>query len=302
MTLPHPGDPSAHGPQPPRPAQPPVHGVMADPVRPHTPPPGPGPEAATPAYGTPVWPDTPPQAYWPAETAPLPPVPPAPVQDLGLLAQPHAKGQRGRDGGEGGAPGGKRTGGGSRRRRFPTVLAGTGTVVAVGTVALAVGMLSRSVESDTVLLDAKPSAPAASVLPTTPAESASPSAAPTRPASRSASPSASKSTSASPTASAPSTAAAAPAAPPATASPSRSATGSPSPSKAPTLRQGDSGPEVERMQRLLAADGVYGGRITGRFDNRTKEAVAEFQWRNEIYTDGYGVYGPATRKALERTA
>ncbi|MEV4194649.1 hypothetical protein AB0J65_25120, partial [Streptomyces toxytricini] len=182
MTLPHPGDPSAHAQQPPHPAQPPVHGVMADPARPHTPPPGPGhghgADAATPAYGIPVWPDTPPQAYWPAETAPLPPVPPAPVQDLGLLAQPHTKGQRG--GGGGGAPGGKRTGGGSRRRRFPTVLAGTGTVVAVGTVALAVGMLSRSVESDTVLLDAKPSAPAASVLPTNPAESASPSAAPTR--------------------------------------------------------------------------------------------------------------------------
>ncbi|AXE26232.1 peptidoglycan-binding protein [Streptomyces globosus] len=181
------------------------------------------------------------------------------------------------------------------------MLAGTGTVVAVGTVALAMGMLSRSVESDTVLLDAKPSAPAASVLPTTPTESASPSAAPTRSASRSASPRASKSASPSPTASAPSTAAA-PAAPPTTPSPSRSATGSASPSKAPILRQGDSGPEVEKMQRLLAANGVYRGRITGRFDSRTKEAVAEFQWRNDIYDDGYGVYGPATRKALERTA
>ncbi|MHC6628475.1 peptidoglycan-binding domain-containing protein [Streptomyces globosus] len=299
MTLPHPGDPAARAQHPPHPAQPPVHGVMAAPGRPHTPPPGTGPEASTPAYGIPVWPDTPPQAYWPAETAPLPPVPPAQVQDLGLLAQPHTHRETG--GGGGGGPRGKRTGGGSRRRRFPTVLAGTGTVVAVGTVALAMGMMSRSVESDTVLLDAKPSAPAASVLPTSPAESASPSAAPTRSASRSASPKASKSASPSPTASAPSTAAA-PAAPPTTPSPGRSATGSASPSKAPVLRQGDSGPEVERMQRLLAADGVYGGRINGRFDSRTKEAVAEFQWRNDIWDDGYGVYGPATRKALERTA
>ncbi|RSS79660.1 hypothetical protein EF903_31130, partial [Streptomyces sp. WAC05292] len=172
MTLPHPGDPAARAQHPPHPAQPPVHGVMAAPGRPHTPPPGTGPEASTPAYGIPVWPDTPPQAYWPAETAPLPPVPPAQVQDLGLLAQPHTHRETG--GGGGGGPRGKRTGGGSRRRRFPTVLAGTGTVVAVGTVALAMGMMSRSVESDTVLLDAKPSAPAASVLPTSPAESASP--------------------------------------------------------------------------------------------------------------------------------
>ncbi|MFC6483534.1 peptidoglycan-binding protein [Streptomyces goshikiensis] len=35
------------------------------------------------------------------------------------------------------------------------------------------------------------------------------------------------------------------------------------------------------------------------YDDRTENAVSEFQWRHEIVDDPWGVYGPATRKALE---
>ncbi|MGW2997629.1 peptidoglycan-binding domain-containing protein, partial [Streptomyces sp. NPDC001193] len=187
--------------------------------------------------------------------------------------------------------------GGTRRRRLPTILAGAGTVVAVGTAALALGMLPRSGDSDTVLLDAKPSAPAASVAPagpTQPAATRSPSRSSSASASASASPSASKS--ASPSASPTASRSSAPPSP----SPSTTASRAPSsaPPKAPTLRYGDAGPEVEKMQRLLAGQGYYRGRINGKFDSRTENAVSDFQWQNGI-DDDWGVYGPQTRQALE---
>ncbi|MFD7629862.1 peptidoglycan-binding protein [Streptomyces sp. NPDC059851] len=276
-------------PVPPMPPAQPVYGAVADPAHAHThghahAEPGTGPQAdATPAYGTPaVWPDAPPQASWPAETAPLTPVP----QDLGELGT-----LRGRGGGGGGAPG-KRSSSGSRRRRLPTVLAGAGTVVAVGTAALALGMLPRSAESDTVLLDAKPSGPAASVLPTDPTQVPS-SAAPSPKASASKSAAPSKSASASPSGSRSS----------ASGSPSpsapRAASSSPAAPKAPTLRHGDSGAEVEKLQRLLAAQGLYRGKYTGKYDDRTENAVAWFQWQYDIEGDPEGVYGPQTRTVLE---
>ncbi|MFI5617530.1 peptidoglycan-binding protein [Streptomyces sp. NPDC051567] len=65
------------------------------------------------------------------------------------------------------------------------------------------------------------------------------------------------------------------------------------------LRYGDSGPEVERLQRLLAARHLYWGRIDGTFDGRVERAVADFQRRNGIHEDGWGVYGPRTRRAME---
>ncbi|MFF1336872.1 peptidoglycan-binding protein [Streptomyces sp. NPDC058290] len=281
VTLPDPGQ--SDDPPPPQP----VRGVVAGPAggyaRPAEAPPG----DDTPAYGIPVsaWPDAPPQALWPAET----------VQ---LGAAVPAAGTRG-GGRRGGGPE-KRTGP-SRRRRLPTVLAGAGTVVAIGTAALALGMLPRSGDSDTVLLDAKPSAPAASLAPAGPTPSAATSS-PSRSASASASPSASASKSASPSASPTASRSAAPAPPTPSASPSSSKPSAPAPPPpAPTLRYGDSGTEVEKMQRLLAGQGVYRGRINGRFDDRTEKAVSDFQWRNEIWDDPDGVYGPQTRRALEGT-
>ncbi|MCX4525673.1 MULTISPECIES: peptidoglycan-binding protein [unclassified Streptomyces] len=66
-----------------------------------------------------------------------------------------------------------------------------------------------------------------------------------------------------------------------------------------SLQYGDAGPEVERLQRLLASAHVYRGKFNGKFDDRTENAVSTFQWEHDIDEDPWGVYGPATRKALE---
>ncbi|MEU2389928.1 peptidoglycan-binding domain-containing protein [Streptomyces sp. NPDC007369] len=177
---------------------------------------------------------------------------------------------------------------------MPTVLAGAGTVVAVGTAALALSMLPRSAESDTVLLDAKPTGPASSVVPTDPATTpSSADRSPKASASKSAAPS--KSASPSPSASRSS----APASSPSPSSAPRTASSSPAAPKGTTLRHGDSGPEVEKLQRLLAAEGLYRGKFNGKYDDRTENAVAWFQWENDIEGDPAGVYGPQTRKVLE---
>ncbi|MEW2415371.1 peptidoglycan-binding protein [Streptomyces sp. NPDC046866] len=268
LTLPDRGLPVSGPAEPPQPTPAYAHAGVA------------GSEDATPAYGTPaVWPDTPPQASWPPGTAPL-------------HTEPHDLGELGVLTGAGPAQGrdsGRRSAAPSRRRRLPTVLAGAGTVVAVGTVALVLGMLSHSGESDTVLLDAKPSTEAVDVAPVGPPQptetrSAAPSRSAPAPASKSASPSRSASR---PPGQSPSPSASRPASTP------------PPPQKAPTLKYGDSGPEVEKMQRLLAAQGLYRGKINSRFDDRTERAVSEFQWYNDIQGDPWGVYGPETRKALE---
>ncbi|MFJ3170580.1 peptidoglycan-binding protein [Streptomyces roseus] len=281
MTLPEPGQ--AEGPPPPQP----VRGVVAGPAGRYVggapTPPG----EDTPAYGIPVaWPDSPPQAGWPAETARLRPVEPA----GGVSGAAGAAGAAGADASR------PRP---SRKRRLPTVLAGAGTLVAVGSVALALGMLPPSGESETVLLDAKPSAPAVSVAPAGPTQSAA-TRAPSRSASpsASASPSPSASKSASPSASPSPSRSSAPPSPTPSTSTSRPQSPPPPAPKGPTLRYGDSGPEVEKMQRLLAGRGYYRGRINGRFDSRTENAVSDFQWQNGI-DDDWGVYGPPTRTALE---
>ncbi|MFE2880922.1 peptidoglycan-binding protein [Streptomyces roseus] len=227
-----------------------------------------------------AWPDSPPQTGWPAETARLGQVDPA-------------------GGVTGGAGTAARRPRSSRKRRLPTVLAGAGTLVAVGSVALALGMLPHSGESDTVLLDAKPSAPAASAVPvgpTQPAATRGPSRSASPSASASPSPSASKS--ASPSASPSASRTSAPPSPTPSTSTSRPQSPPPPAPKGPTLRYGDSGPEVEKMQRLLAGRGYYRGRINGKFDSRTENAVSDFQWQNGI-DDDWGVYGPQTRQALE---
>ncbi|MFD9555923.1 peptidoglycan-binding protein [Streptomyces sp. NPDC059990] len=74
---------------------------------------------------------------------------------------------------------------------------------------------------------------------------------------------------------------------------------SPPPSPPPILRFGDSGPEVEVLQRLLAGKGLYKGKIHGRFDRGVRQALSKFQLALGIEDDGWGTYGPATRRALE---
>ncbi|WP_106982709.1 MULTISPECIES: peptidoglycan-binding domain-containing protein [unclassified Streptomyces] len=56
---------------------------------------------------------------------------------------------------------------------------------------------------------------------------------------------------------------------------------------------------MEKLQRLLAAQGLYRGKINGRFDWRVEEAVSEFQYDRGIDDKEWGFYGPVTRKALE---
>ncbi|MFJ5809582.1 peptidoglycan-binding protein [Streptomyces sp. NBC_01426] len=56
---------------------------------------------------------------------------------------------------------------------------------------------------------------------------------------------------------------------------------------------------MKRLQKLLAAQGLYKGKVNGRFDARVKQAVAEFQVDRDVDDDGRGTYGPATRRALE---
>ncbi|WP_162688967.1 MULTISPECIES: peptidoglycan-binding domain-containing protein [unclassified Streptomyces] len=56
---------------------------------------------------------------------------------------------------------------------------------------------------------------------------------------------------------------------------------------------------MEKLQRLLAARGVYSGKFDGKYGTRTENAVSTFQWQNDIEGDDWGVYGPATRRALE---
>ncbi|MFD6231492.1 peptidoglycan-binding protein [Streptomyces sp. NPDC060232] len=252
-------------------------------------------EDDTPAYGIPVapsagprqdgpWQAGPAYAPHPAETIQLRTVPAA-----GPASGPAFGGER-QGGGGGGGPEG-RSGSASRRRPLALLIGAAATVALSGT-AVAVWVLPASTDSDTALLDAKASAPAVSAAPVAP--SGSPSRASASP-SASKSPTASKSPSASPSPSR--SASSAPPSPSASRSASRSS--SPPPAQAPVLRYGDSGPEVEKLQRLLAAQELYRGRFHGKFDWRVEDALLDFQYDRGIDPQEWGVYGPLTRKALE---
>jgi peptidoglycan hydrolase-like protein with peptidoglycan-binding domain len=68
------------------------------------------------------------------------------------------------------------------------------------------------------------------------------------------------------------------------AAPATSAT--PEPVRRTTLRRGSSGSDVEALQKLLAAAGVYNGTTTGKFDAKTFTAVRRFQRNNRLIVDG----------------
>ncbi|WP_125605617.1 peptidoglycan-binding protein [Streptomyces sp. WAC07061] len=226
-------------------------------------------DPVTPAFGTPA-------------TVPVPPA----EQTVQLRAVPPRR------------PGGGPAGQPPRSRRLP-LLAAAGAAVAVGAVALALVMFTGSDGHDAALVDPKPSSPVTESAPAGPSEapsaptasssapaSPSPSASVSRSASASASPSTSRSASPSPSASAGTSRAPSPTAPA-------------KPVQAATLRRGDSGPEVEKLQRLLAERGMYRGRVDGRYGRSVEGAVASFQMEHDVYDDEFGVYGPATRRALE---
>lgn len=67
----------------------------------------------------------------------------------------------------------------------------------------------------------------------------------------------------------------------------------------PTLQQGDSGPAVALLQRLLV---LYGyptivGNVDGQFGTKTLNAVVQFQ-RDQNLANKDGVVGPVTWKQL----
>lgn len=204
-----------------------------------------------------------------------------------------------------------------RRRPFAALVAGAAVVTVVGTAAFVGGLFNGDQDREADLDQALPSTVAS-----LPEEGVEPSAS----ASASASPSASRSASASPSASA-SESASASASPSASASASRSASASVSASGpaaasspaatagssnpaavappaqgqgGPTLKLGDSGPEVAELQRRLQEAWVLGqGPTDDTYSERVEKAVHDFQiWWN-VQGDPEGVYGPNTRSRLE---
>jgi hypothetical protein len=69
-----------------------------------------------------------------------------------------------------------------------------------------------------------------------------------------------------------------------------------------SLRRGDRGAAVTEMQRKLYRIGLYHGYRYGTFDADTAAAVTTFQRWDGVAGDPPGVYGPATRRALDRWA
>lgn len=65
----------------------------------------------------------------------------------------------------------------------------------------------------------------------------------------------------------------------------------------PTIRQGDRGEDVVRLQTRLAAMGYGVGKIDGIFGMKTMEAVKAFQAENNLAVDG--IVGVNTWKAIE---
>ncbi len=63
-----------------------------------------------------------------------------------------------------------------------------------------------------------------------------------------------------------------------------------------TLREGDSGEAVKKLQRALKNRGYYSGSIDGNYGSGTVAAVTAFQQRNGLRVDGAA--GPSTQTAL----
>ncbi|MFH8463353.1 peptidoglycan-binding protein [Streptomyces sp. NPDC017991] len=189
-----------------------------------------------------------------------------------------------------------------RRRRFVLVGAGA-TAVVVAAAGFASGLFSyESPSRNGAAPDGiRASVPDTAVDEPSPSDSESPSASESASASASASESPTPSTSESPSA---------------LATPTRTSatTQAPSPensvSTAPTsadptdktgpavLRRGDEGPEVTELQLRLKQLALYVGDADGDYDNRTENAVRNYQFTRGI-DDDKGVYTEKTRARLE---
>ncbi|MGN0747591.1 MAG: peptidoglycan-binding protein [Aristaeellaceae bacterium] len=67
-----------------------------------------------------------------------------------------------------------------------------------------------------------------------------------------------------------------------------------------TLREGDSGDAVKKLQQQLKTLGYYSGSVDGKYGSGTTQAVMTFQQMNDLRVDG--VAGPATQRALYGTS
>lgn len=67
----------------------------------------------------------------------------------------------------------------------------------------------------------------------------------------------------------------------------------------PTIRKGDSGEAVKRMQMALQKAGYEVGEVDGKYGSQTISAVRAFQYDHGLTSDG--ICGPATWKALIKT-
>ncbi|MFD3918045.1 peptidoglycan-binding protein [Streptomyces sp. NPDC058595] len=180
------------------------------------------------------------------------------------------------------------------RRTFAMVALTAAAVAVIGTASFAGGLFTGDDGGDEATSDLNSGPATASVEP-------DPSASTSRPmsGSASASPSASASASKPATSGPPSPAAEPPA-------PSRTPSKAPAPDGAatartagPGLRLGDSGPEVEELQRRLSEVWLYNGGYDGQYSDRVETAVRVYQSYKSIEGDPSGVYGPGTRRALE---
>jgi murein L,D-transpeptidase YcbB/YkuD len=68
------------------------------------------------------------------------------------------------------------------------------------------------------------------------------------------------------------------------------------PAPATTLKPGDTGAEVKKLQRALASLGYTVGKVDGDYGTATKTALSEFQTSQDLTPDG--IFGTATRTAL----
>ena len=68
------------------------------------------------------------------------------------------------------------------------------------------------------------------------------------------------------------------------------------PAPTTTLKPGDTGAQVKRLQRALLKLGYTVGTVDGDYGTATKTAVEQFQTASKLTADG--LFGPATRAAM----
>lgn len=56
---------------------------------------------------------------------------------------------------------------------------------------------------------------------------------------------------------------------------------------------------MTELQLRLRQLYLYNGQADGTFSGEVEDALRNYQWSRGTTSDGLGVYGPATRKALE---